>query len=314
MEILTSFVGPHGAEAAMKVRGAFNRCVLPLTLKSDLGLSTATFGSQAKLNGWCSVLDRKVRDALHHPNKLRYAGCERPEQLAANPRLAVMVDDAGWLTRHLPLDINACEPFAAWQGSLRSYLASVRLIFDALGIAIRRAVPMSGVRLLASEVFDVTPLTATSMQPPHTELRTRYLSFFGEHGAGPASVLGPQWNPISSHYNTAPVGTPQHVDADRMESWMLCCRGPRSSGAWACLTPLRDDGVPIDADVFSRDLRIAQEVFAFGDGLVIWANPRTPESANAAVELCSAVLTRTPDTGGPTAPAPAPAEKTTPLH
>lgn len=296
MQILTSFVGPHGAAAAAKVVGARTASVLPLNLKSDLLLSTATFGSQAKLNGWCSVLDRRVRDALHHPNKLRYAGCERPEQLEANPHLTVMLDDAGWLTRHLPLDINACEPFAAWQGSLKSYLAAVRLTFDALGIAIRRAIPMSGVRLLAAEVFDVTLHTATSGQPPHPSLRRSHIAWFAGLNPAAGDVLGPQWNPIYSVYNTRPIGESGHADAETMSQWVLYHLNSGVGVPWFAITPLREDDTPIDVELVGRDLRTCKDSLATGyfvdSGVVLWANPRSVESAGTAAGLCSEAIAR----------------------
>lgn len=286
--ILTSFVGPFGASASATVRGAQNQSVLPLTLRSDLGLSADTFRTQAKLRGWCATLDARVKAAIHHPNKLLYAGCTQPAELSRRTSLAVMLDDAGYLTRHLPLDLTACEPLAAWRGQLDTYLAAVRQAFDSLGVAIRRAIPMSGVRLLAAEVFDTTPLTAVSSQPPHRALRASHDRWFGVETARDA-IIGPQWEPCYSCYHTAAPGTDGYMTRAEMVAWIERCPG------WIAVTPLAENDHPAHAETFARDLRDATLYGAGrGRGVVIWANPRTRDAAAAAADLVSRAIVAAP--------------------
>jgi len=264
-----SFVGRHHEHARIPVT---SRTVLPLNLRSDLGLARESFTTAAKLRGCIGRFRDLVASALSEPSKLAYAGVASLGDLASRPDLTVMVDDAGWLTRHLPLDLAYCEPYAAWKGTMRSYLEAVTNLWEALGEAIRRTVPMPGVRLLAAEVWDTTPLTALSNQPPHPALRERHDRFLrAQMNLGAGGVLGAQWEPITSLYR------PADLDASDFESWASA-----AFGTWACCTPVRDGGV-IDLAEMAWNLAVLRRTYA--DRVVVWCHPQSPDEAAAAYAL-----------------------------
>ncbi len=264
-----SFVGRHHEHARIPVS---SRTVLPLNLRSDLGLARESFTTAAKLRGRIGRFRDLVASALSEPSKLAYAGVATLGELASRPDLTVMVDDAGWLTRHLPLDLAYCEPYAAWKGTMRDYLEAVTNLWEALGEAIRLTVPMPGVRLLAAEVWDTTPLTALSNQPPHPALRDRHERYVrAQMNLGYGGVLGAQWEAITSLYRTA------GMDVHDYGAWAC-----QTVGTWACCTPVRD-GSLVDSAELASTLAVLRRTYA--DRVVVWCHPQSPDEAAAAYAL-----------------------------